>query len=111
MLTIIQSQLGFTYTFVDSVDGIPGIMASDGNWTGLMGMLQRKEIDFSLMANTMIPQRAMVRSTLDIRINKKFKKNSKNLLCTFKILKDCNEYFSVFVIDNFCKKTQISVNP
>ena len=60
ILSIIQSQLGFSYTFVDSIDGIPGIMAADGNWTGLMGMLQRREIDFSLMGNTMIPQRALV---------------------------------------------------
>ncbi len=37
-----------------------GISNSDGNWTGLMGMLQRKEIDFSLMGNTMIPQRTQV---------------------------------------------------
>jgi hypothetical protein len=34
---------------------------NDGR-TGIMGMIQRREIDFSLMGNTMLPQRAQVQN-------------------------------------------------
>ena len=60
MLALIQEDLLFTIEFVESIDGTPGIRTADGNWTGIMGMIQRKVIDFSLMGNTMLPQRAQV---------------------------------------------------
>ena len=60
MFTLLQSQLGFTHTYVYSIDGTPGILGPEGNWSGIMGMLERKEIDFSIQGNTMLPQRAQV---------------------------------------------------
>ena len=52
ILSLIQVELSFTFEFVESVDGTNGIK----------GMIQRKEVDFCLMGNTMTPQRAQVGS-------------------------------------------------
>ena len=62
ILSLIQVELSFTFEFVESVVGTNGIKNPDGNWTGIMGMIQRKEVDFCLMGNTMTPQRAQVGS-------------------------------------------------
>jgi hypothetical protein len=32
----------------------------DGNWSGVMGLLQRREIDFCLVGNTITSERAQV---------------------------------------------------
>ena len=60
MFSLLQSQLGFTNTYEYSIDGTPGILGPEGNWSGIMGMLERKEIDFSIQGNTMLPQRTQV---------------------------------------------------
>jgi hypothetical protein len=60
MFELVQSRLGFNFTFVDSIDGTPGILGPDGNWSGLIGMIQRKYIDFGIQGNSMLSQRTEV---------------------------------------------------
>ena len=60
MFELVQNRLGFSFIFVDSIDGTPGILGPDGNWSGLIGMLHRKEIDFGIQGNSMLSQRTEV---------------------------------------------------
>ena len=44
MLQSISATMNFTYTLVEPEDGQWGVELEDGNWTGLVGMLQWKRV-------------------------------------------------------------------
>lgn len=44
----IKKALNFSCTMVPSIDGQWGSMAPDGSFSGMIGMLQRKEVDFAV---------------------------------------------------------------
>ncbi|KAF8764940.1 Glutamate receptor ionotropic like protein [Argiope bruennichi] len=47
-LDLLSKTLRFRYRLKTAPDGEPGKMNKNGSWTGLIGMLQRKEIDMAL---------------------------------------------------------------
>ena len=59
LFKLLQSELNFNYTLVPSPDGIYG-SNNKGNWSGQIGLLQRKEIDISIMELTSTYERAQV---------------------------------------------------
>jgi hypothetical protein len=50
MLELVREQLGFDYKLINSTDGTLGIEDRNGNCSGIMGMLQRQEANFSISA-------------------------------------------------------------
>ncbi|GFQ78538.1 glutamate receptor ionotropic, delta-1 [Trichonephila clavata] len=48
LLDIISSALGFRYNLVSPVEKEFRLLSLDGNWSGLIGMVQRKEADIAL---------------------------------------------------------------
>ncbi|TRY80468.1 hypothetical protein TCAL_13350 [Tigriopus californicus] len=50
--------LDFTFTFVQPEDGKWGSIDQSGEWNGMIGMIQRKEIDFAIGPFGMNPERA-----------------------------------------------------
>ncbi|CAG2239144.1 GRID1 [Mytilus edulis] len=52
--------LNFTYEIKEPPDGHWGIPLDDGSWTGMVGQLQRREIDFVAAPLTVQAQREMV---------------------------------------------------
>ena len=57
---LVQKSLNFSYTFIQSVDGTYGSPNGTG-WTGLVGMVARKEVDFIINGLAVVYDRAMVR--------------------------------------------------
>ena len=45
--------LNFSYTVIEPPDGQWGAMKPDGKWSGMVGQLERKEVDFGTLANFM----------------------------------------------------------
>ena len=61
LLKMIQSELYFNYSLVTSLDGIHGLLLNDKtNWSGQIGLLQKKELDLSIMEITFTHERAQV---------------------------------------------------
>jgi len=57
----VQVRLNFSYTMVPSKEmKIGSLNETNGKWNGIIGMLQRKEVDFSLMDLTVLPERSQV---------------------------------------------------
>ena len=57
----LQHVLNFSYTLQPSVDGEWGAISSDGvNWSGMVGMLQRKDIDIAATDFTVTQERSAV---------------------------------------------------
>ncbi len=56
LLVYMASKTGFTYTLVEPPDGYWGGKVN-GSWTGLVGMLERKEVDIVVAPLSNIPQR------------------------------------------------------
>ncbi|XP_063870807.1 probable glutamate receptor isoform X2 [Scylla paramamosain] len=48
LLSILSAQLNFTYTIKRPPDGSWGVLLEDGSWTGMVGMVNRKEADMGL---------------------------------------------------------------
>ncbi|GFY65543.1 glutamate receptor ionotropic, delta-2 [Trichonephila inaurata madagascariensis] len=48
LLGVISSALGFHYDLVSPIEKEFGLLSLDGNWSGLIGMVQRKEADIAL---------------------------------------------------------------
>ncbi|XP_045102570.1 probable glutamate receptor [Portunus trituberculatus] len=48
LLRILSTQLNFTYTIKRPPDGSWGVLLEDGSWTGMVGMVNRKEADMGL---------------------------------------------------------------
>ena len=57
---LVQKSLNFSYTFIPSVDGSFGSHNGTG-WTGLMGMVARKEVDFAINDLSVGYDRSMVK--------------------------------------------------
>ena len=64
LLEYIASKTGFTYTLVEPPDGYWGGKVN-GSWTGLVGMLERKEVDIVVAPLSNIPQRHEVMKFVD----------------------------------------------
>ena len=61
LLKMIQSELYFNYSLVPSLDGNHGTLLNDQtNWSGQIGLVQRKELDLSIMELTFTHERAKV---------------------------------------------------
>ena len=61
MLVFVQSELNFSFTLVPSKNGRYGTYDQrNKEWTGQIGMLQKGEIDFSVMDLTVNPERSEV---------------------------------------------------
>ena len=57
----IQSKLNFSYTMVPAKDMKYGsVNETNGNWNGIMGMLQGKEVDLTIMDLTILDERSQV---------------------------------------------------
>jgi hypothetical protein len=56
---LVQKSLNFSYTFIPSVDGSYGSAYGNG-WTGLIGMVARQEVDFSINDLSVAYDRSMV---------------------------------------------------
>ena len=50
LLSLARDKMNFSYSLVKSVDGSLGIQELNGSWSGITGMLQRQELDFSISA-------------------------------------------------------------
>ena len=62
ILNAIQSELKFNYTLVKSKDGKYGKLDQSKQWNGQIGLVQREEIDFSIMDLTVLLERSEVQS-------------------------------------------------
>jgi hypothetical protein len=61
ILSLVQSDLNFSFTLIASTEGRYGNFDNrTQKWSGQIGMLQRREIDFSLMDLTVTLERAKV---------------------------------------------------
>ncbi|XP_078312839.1 putative glutamate receptor [Crassostrea virginica] len=57
---ILSSKLNFTYRVILPDDGQWGILKEDGNWTGMIGMLNRREVDIAMVPLTVQEDRKRV---------------------------------------------------
>ena len=62
ILNAIQSELKFNYTLVKSKDEKYGKLVQSKQWNGQIGLVQREEIDFSIMDLTVLLERSEVQS-------------------------------------------------
>jgi hypothetical protein len=60
LLNLVQKELGFEYILVPSADGKYGSQEENGSWSGQIGLLQRKELDLSIMDLTVTASREKV---------------------------------------------------
>ncbi|XP_069995854.1 glutamate receptor-like [Penaeus vannamei] len=60
LLQIFSEMLEFDYELVRPVDRVWGTSTPNGSWTGLLGMLQREEVEFALGPFGVTPQRDVV---------------------------------------------------
>jgi hypothetical protein len=63
LLNLVQSELQFNFSLIPfgSGDYGSGSMDKDGQWTGQIGMINRKEVDFSVMDITVLYERSKVK--------------------------------------------------
>ncbi|XP_047468311.1 glutamate receptor U1-like [Penaeus chinensis] len=60
LLDLLASTLNFNYTLVRPPDGAWGAPNSDGDWNGMLGMIQRNEVDLALGPFGLTESRAKV---------------------------------------------------
>ena len=60
MLRAVQSELNFTFDLIKSDDNVYGDLDQDGTWRGQIGLVQRREIDFSIMDLYIVHERIQV---------------------------------------------------
>ena len=71
LLKLIQSELNFNYSLIPSLDESYGSLLSDKkNWSGQIGLLQRKELDLSIMELTFTYERSQVMITVTYQVQK-----------------------------------------
>ena len=46
IIFLYQDLMNFTYTVTEPPDGKWGAIRPDGTWSGMVGMLQEKQVDF-----------------------------------------------------------------
>ena len=46
IIFLYQDMMNFTYTVTEPPDGQWGAIRPDGTWSGMVGMLQEKQVDF-----------------------------------------------------------------
>jgi hypothetical protein len=61
---LLQIQLKFDYTLIQSNDETYGILDANQKWTGLIGMINRSEADFTISALTRTHEREQVFKSL-----------------------------------------------
>jgi hypothetical protein len=57
---MVHSELNFSYTLVPSKNGKYGIKTKNNEWTGQIGLVQRNELDLSIMDLTVLFERSKV---------------------------------------------------
>ncbi|XP_061189524.1 probable glutamate receptor [Saccostrea echinata] len=60
IIRILCNKLNFTYRVIPPEDGQWGILMEDGNWTGMIGMLHRREVDIAMVPLTVQEDRKKV---------------------------------------------------
>ncbi|XP_064111334.1 probable glutamate receptor [Macrobrachium nipponense] len=60
MLEIFAAALHFDYEVKRPPDGLWGAVTENGNWSGMIGMLERQEVEFAMGPFTITPQRETV---------------------------------------------------
>ena len=61
LISMVHSELNFSYTLVPSKDGKYGIQTKNNEWTGQIGLVQRSELDLSIMDLTVLFERSKVK--------------------------------------------------
>jgi hypothetical protein len=61
ILNTVQSELNFSYTMIPATSY--GSLSDKNQWTGLVGMVARNEVDFSVMDLTISLSRSEVKNT------------------------------------------------
>ncbi|XP_071540830.1 uncharacterized protein [Panulirus ornatus] len=69
LLALLASNSNFTYTFVRSLDGQWGTKKADGSWTGMVGMVLRKEVDLGVGPFSLNGVRAEVVDYMDLVVH------------------------------------------
>ena len=60
LFKIIASNLNCSWNLIPSVDGMYGTKNADGSWNGLIGMLERGEVDLALADLSVTSDRSKV---------------------------------------------------
>jgi hypothetical protein len=60
LISMVHSELNFSYTLVPSKNGKYGIQNKNKEWTGQIGLVQRNELDLSIMDLTVLFERSKV---------------------------------------------------
>ncbi|KAJ9590512.1 hypothetical protein L9F63_016463 [Diploptera punctata] len=74
----LEERINFKSIYSENTDGAFGVVGDDGNWTGLMGMLIRNEVDIAMQSMTITSERyqfvdftmPLIRSSTSIMIRK-----------------------------------------
>ncbi len=69
ILELVQAELGFTYNLVQSENDAYGSLDSNNEWTGQVGMVHRKEVDFSAIGMGILHERAQVEIVQQLNYN------------------------------------------
>jgi len=64
LMSMVQSELNFSYTLVPSKNGKYGTQNKNKEWTGQIGLVQRNELDLSIMDLTVLFERSKVHINL-----------------------------------------------
>jgi hypothetical protein len=64
ILKAVQSELNFTFDLIKSVDNIYGDLLPNNTWAGQIGLVQRREIDLSVMDIYIVLERAQVHTQI-----------------------------------------------
>ena len=72
LFNIIASEINCTYLIKPSMDGLFGAKNTDGSWSGVVGELQRKELDFSLADLSVTSERSKVNHRKSKKIDEIF---------------------------------------
>ena len=69
LFQIIASELNCSWVLSPSKDGLFGNIEDDGTWSGIVGELQRGELDFTIADLAVTSERAQVRLRNDLYAN------------------------------------------
>ena len=83
LFNIIASEINCTYLIKPSMDGLFGAKNTDGSWSGVVGELQRKELDFSLADLSVTSERSKVNHRKLKKIMRFFHRTDPNYINLF----------------------------